>query len=762
MEDQFGKREKKQTKEGQGYNRKAIYEAMQKVESQDPPQVLSFAIICPQWIEDARAEDTESLLHQIVCYIHPSDEDTDAENTERVSNAATITNTQWLLPWAKKADPNTEEADSGSQWNTFSPNVSDHEIVKQIGLLQAIADISGKFNAGNGTKSTQVSYIDTDKTRTVVGWFPSAERDGPGGFWFFCEFQSTKVTLTNGEVRYIQRGLASPEYLRQQIFRGYELWCLNHGSLEFCDSQMDMLDLKHLATRWWQQWFRSRFEFASSYDATDDALFKLLPGIRYSCVDKPLGFSENINKELNAFVEAEESLKDVIVLNTNWTPEKNWGVICINDHSIYSQWSLQSLISFFKDIDLTFGLSTYALTYGNRPSLKQYLGSLKRMQSIKPDGGLLERSLMEPALYLQQKFANSVFNPFGNVIDTFESYIPSMTNIMNISGYVPFAVPSITESVKNATLHPWNSLTSYWGAAPEIDPPNAEEHQSEAHDPSPSSVPSGEQESQHDRSAGEVSAGESRSPSRKTVQSSIYESMEVAQKSGSYLLGCTKQGSIVLHDFFLYSREKEKWETVKLIIYEINGILFVLFFDSNYELLKHSTEFYDSLSKKLDSVYEVYFTDLIFNQLKSLEDDMKSKNRDDFAFIIYDQEKYWTNISNIPPDHETLMHQIPERVQLLEQNINGTDLEFIRTLALMQDRQLQGVIANNIAPSPGWVGHEKITKLGRTRWCLFHRYSDTKWVVVVKQMANVDGANGFMWGEDVKKWMSWVESDGYL
>ena len=733
---------------------------MQKVESQCPPQVLSFAIVCPQWIKNSGAEDTESLLQQIVCYINPSQDTREPEN-------GTLSSTQWLLPWTRNTDAATKGPDT-RQWNTFSDSVSDHDIVKQIGLLQAITDISGKFNAESS--DTQISYINTDETRTVVGWLNGGDRDGDldasFGFWFFCEFQFTKVTLANGETRFIQRGLAAPEYLKQQILMGYELWCLNHGGLEYCSMRMDKPNLRFQVTQWWQQWFKSKFEFPSSYDATDDALFKFLPGIRYSCVYKPLGFSENISKELESLTSKESGLKDIVVLNTNWTPEKNWGAIHVNDYSIYSRWSLQSLVSFFKDIDLTFGLSTYALTNGNRPSLKKYVESLKRMNSIKPDGGLLERSSMEPALYLREKFANAVFNPFGNVIDVFESYIPSMPNITNLSEYVPSVVPSISESVKNATLYPWSSLTSYWGAAPEESPspPAQTEHGEDEPPPSIHSLPQllpNEQDLSHGHTAGETDSN-TRSFSQKTIQSSIYESMEMAQKSGSYLLGCTKQGSIVLHDFYLYNEQIQEWERVKLIIYEINGILFVLFYDSGHEPLKHSTEFYGNLSKKLDSIYEIYFTDLIFNQLKSLEDDMKSKSKDDFAFIIYDQKKYWTNISNIPPDHDTLMHQIPERVHLLEQNINGTDLDFIRTLALMQDRQLQGVITSNVTPSPGWVVQEKVTKLGKTRWCLFHRYTESKWILVVKQIAIVDGTAGIVWGEDVKKWMSWVEAGGYI
>lgn len=721
---------------------------MQKVENQESPQVLSFSIICPQWIENLKSEDTKSLLDQVLCYI-----DLKNHNIENIS-IENNPNNQWI-PWSRKLNDNQKDNNvevENQIDNTFSSTTSDNEIVKQIGLLQAITDISCKFN-GNDNNNTQISYIDTDKTRTIIGSFELQEENSNLEFWFFCQFQFTKITLTNGDIKFIQRGLATPEYLKNQIVKGYQLWCLNNGSLENYINHLDKFNAKVEISKWWENWFINKFEFPSSFDSSDDALLSILYGIRYSCTDKPIGFLRNLEQKLKHFISEESYLNDILILNTNWTPEKNWGVIYMNNESIYSFESLNYLVSFFKDLDLKFGLSTYALTYGNWPSLKQYVNSLKRMKSIKPNGGLFERSLMEPAIYLQEKLTNTVFNPFTNVIDTMESFIPSVSNLIDVNNIVPSTISSIN-TVKNVTLYPWNSLTSYWNSNssnPELSVDN-ETHNEER------SI------TENQNNAIDNNNTESRSNSRITVQSNLDESLKIAEKTGSYLLGLSKKGSIILHDFNLYNKISNKWEIVNLIIYELNGILFVLFYDSNNAKVLNSVDFYTNLSKKLNCIYDTYFTDLIFNQLKTLENDMlkaKSKN-ENFSFIIYDSNKYWTNISNIPPDNDTLLHQIPEKVQIFEQNIEATDLEYLRTLSLMQDRQLQDIIINNLKPSSSWIVQEKILRLGRNNWCLFHRFNDTKWVIVIKSLANVKGNEKFIFGEDVKVWLTWVENNGYI
>lgn len=735
---------------------------MQKVESQESPQILSFSIICPQWLENSKSEDTESLLDQVLCYIDLKDHNNTEINKNNVDNIDshndnndTIINSQWI-PWSNKIndnkmDNNTEAVENEFN-NTFSLATSNNEIVKQIGLLQAITDISCKFN-GNNNKNTQISYIDTDKTRTIIGSFESQDKDSILKFWFFCQFQFTKIKLTNGDIRYIQRGLATPEYLKNQILKGYQLWCLNNGSLENYINQIDKFNARLEISKWWRNWFINKFEFPSSFDSSDDALFNILHGIRYSCVDKPVGFLKNLDEKLKNFIDNEDCLNDILILNTNWTPEKNWGVIYMNNESIYSFESLNYLISFFKDIDLKFGLSTYALTYGNWPSLKQYVNSLRRMKSIKPNGGLFERSLMEPAIYLQEKLTNNVFNPFTNVIDTVESYIPSVSNLIDVNNIMPSTISSIN-TVKNATLHPWNSLASYWNSNPEPSVNNEINNENNNE----------ERIITEDQNVTDDNTSESRSNSRITIQSNLNESLEIAEKTGSFLLGLSKKGSIILHDFNLYNKITNEWEIVKLIIYELNGILFVLFYDSNKANLLNSVDFYTDLSTQLNLIYETYFTDLIFNQLKTLENDMlkAKKKNEEFSFIIYDDNKYWTNISNIPPDNDTLLHQIPEKVQIVEQNIDATDLEYLRTLSLMQDRQLQGIIINNLKPSSSWIVQEKIIRLGRNNWCLFHRFNEIKWVIVIKRLANVKGNEKFIFGEDVKMWLTWVENNGYM
>lgn len=712
-----------------------------KIEKQVPPRVLNFGIVNPAWAESPHAEDTSSLVNQVVCYVNLLPSDPNDGNV-----------TQWSFPWSQTVanDGDVESHNShisstknnSSESYTFDKRVSDNEIVKQVGLLQAIADIASKFNTDNA----QISYIDTDKTRTIVGQLESPDTqpstDPASQFWFFCQFQLTKVTLSTDEVRYIHRGLADPEYLQKLLLEGYELFVLNKGSLSFCEQQMSRQEVREVCTKWWSIWFKNRFEFDSSYGISDDGVFKLLPGIRCSSVNKPFGFNDNISKELKGFIETHDHLKDILVVNTNWTPAKNWGAVYA-DTETYSFCSITGLINMLKDIDQSFGLSTYALTYGNWPSLSQYIDQLKRMQSIKPNGGLLERSLMSPAIYLQQKLSNQVFNPLGDVVDTVESYVPIMSTIRGVSEYV---TPSIA-TVSNVTLHPWNSMVSYWTNSSGTDGDSAVLESLPLHS----------------------EQVESRSASRRTNHSAtVDESLETAEHSGSYLLGYTKQGSIVLHDYYLFNKLSGEWEMVKPLVYEINGILYVLLYDASFEDLKHSNNFYTQLSTELDAIYETYFTDLIVNQLCLLETELKKEP--DFVYIVYDNKKYWTSIPNIPPDHDTLMHQIPQRISLLEQSLNldlsthSTSLDTLRFFSLIQDKQLQLIIKKNTTPCVDWKIGEKVTKLGKNQWCLFKRYNEHKWVIVVKRLACIERKqpNRCILGDDVEKWLDWVESDGYI
>lgn len=739
---------------------------VKRIENQYPPQLLTFGIVNSKWIDNEYAEDTESLLDQVVCYIDSRDEKYSSDQHSNLDG-------QWNFPWPMRSENSGVSADSNKngdgkkQCNRFSNISTDNEIIKQIGLIQAVTNISAKFSSNCDDLNTVISHIDTDKTRTIVGKLTCNDGiERTSNFWFFCQFQFSSVKLSDGEIRYLQRGLASPEYLIQLFKDGYGLWCLNNGSLEYCEKYFERSDLRKKVIQWWTIWLSNKFEFNSSFGLTDDSLFKLIPGIRYSCVNKPIGFTENINKLFKSFLETEEGLKDMCILNTNWTPEKNWGVIYMNKDTRYSQSSWNFLISFFKDVDLTFGLSTYALTYGNWPSLKQYVSQLKRMQSIKPNGGLIERSLVIPAIYLQEQLTNGVFNPFSSVVDAVESYIPNMPKLDDVSSIIP----SIS-TVSNVALHPLNSLASYW------------DNSSDDNNLAQNVTNSGIETLNGENIDSEVPI-EPRNNSTKS-HISIGNDNITTENSGSYLLGHTKQGSIVTHDQYMFSNVNNGWELVKLVIYEINGILFVLIFDSEYQDVNNLAEFYIKMSLKLDSIYEKYFTDLVINQLKLFENHIKDDSsfvsawKSDFTFIIYDDNRYWTSMKNIPPDYETLKYQIPEKLYMVEQNINSdqSELQMVRTLSLIQDKKLQSVISNNVSPSKNWTVDEKIIKLSKGQWCLFKPFSDTKWVVVVKPISNVGiksdklSANdntlsnqriGSIFGDDVKKWLDWVNNNGYI
>lgn len=687
---------------------------------QEGPKVLAFGIIDSNATHTVnRAEDTASLIKQVVCYLNCREIKQDTNH--------------WSFPWTT-SEIELDNSEIDLVGFTFTPEVSDNEIVKTIGLLQAISDMSGKFNGNN---KTCISYIDTDKSRTIVGKFISDD-DLDGNFWWFVEFQFTKLIMNDNTIQYSHRGLASPEYLKQLIVDGYSLFMLKYGSLLKLVENLELNKVREITIKWWDIWFKNKFEFESSFNITDDSFFKLLPGIRYSCVEKPFGFNQNISERLKSVISENDGLNDIIILNTNWTPNKNWGAIYINEFSKYSYFSLTNIVKFLKDTDLKFGLSTYALTYGNLPSLKQYVDQLRRIQSIKPNGGLLERSLMVPAIYLQDKLTNNVFNPLGDIVNTMESYVPIMNTIKEASEYVP----SIS-TVSNLTLHPWNSMLSYWNR------------------------PQSQEEEREEQVVEQIEPVESRHESVHTNHSNIEESLETAHSSGSYLLGFTKQGSIILHGYQVYDKENKTWETVNLVIYEINGILFVLFYDPALSDLNKIT-FYKNLSGKLDLIYEMYFKDLIVNQLDSLEAEFKNKENHEFSYIICDDKKYWTSVDNIPPDHDTLVHQIPQRIFLLERNLNidlsieHNSLEKFRLLSLMQDKQLQMLIKDNTTSSANWIVNEKITKLGKNQWCFFKRYNAEKWVVVIKQLDHCNINNEFIFGDKVKHWFDWVDAGGYM
>lgn len=670
------------------------------MQSVEPPSVQCFSIINRNWQQNLqKKEDTASLYEQVLCRICYNEESGDHQHEDS---------------------------------NTLRVNSIQDDAVKEIGCLQALADLSAKF-AASESGMTQISHIDTDQSRIVVGEMSE-------NYWFYANIKFSKALLNNGEVRFMERGLAMPEYLRQKIISGYNLFVLNHGTFEECERKLQKDEFREIVTEWWKVWLDHTFEFESAYSFEDDAMFKIIPGVRYSCVEKPYGFKENVDKGLKEFVGTCDGLEDVAVLNTNWTPEKNWGVIYLNEDSKYSKRCLHALINYFKDVDIKFGLSTIALTYQNWPSLKEYA---EKLNPEDPSGSLIERSLMVPAIYLQNRLANNVFDPIGEAFDTLESYVPIRGVVNQVTDYV---TPSIS-AVSDLTMKPWHSLASYWSSSGNTGDTIQinTENQSEPEE--------------------QLTATESRTQSRRSGIEIVDESLETETSTGTFLLGLKAENHIVIQEYYLENKHGEM-EKVKFVIYEINGIMFLLLFNQSSAI--NDRFFYKTLSAKIDKIYERFFSDLIVKQVEAVKEEFSENSS--FSYIIYDNEKYWTTIPNIPPNPDTLIFQNPQRKQLLEQNLNvnlsktGDTLENYRNMSLMQDKQLQHLIKDVITNRlhPDFQGDEKLSKIGKSQWCYVKKYSANKWVLVVKRIANVEinNKNHFL-GEDVSNWLDWVQAGGY-
>ncbi|TID14950.1 hypothetical protein CANINC_004621 [Pichia inconspicua] len=671
---------------------------MQSVES---PSVEYFSIINRKWGHNSRGkEDTASLYEQVLCHICYNNNNDNNQLEEGINPV-----------------------------NIGRVNSVEDDVVKEIGCLQALADLSEKF-ASDDKGMTRISHIDTDQARIILGEMGE-------NYWFYTKIKFSKLILDNDEVHYTERGLASPDYLRQKFINGYNLFVLNNGIFDDCVIKYEKQELREFVTAWWKVWLDHTFEFKSAYNFEDDALFKLIPGVRYSCVEKPFGFKENIEKGLKEFVDNCNGLDDILVLNTNWTPEKNWGVVYLNEESIYSKKSLYALINYLKDIDITFGLSTSALTHHNWPSLRQYV---EQFNPRDPSVNLIERSLMVPAIYLQTKLANNVFDPIGEALETFESYVPIRGVVNQVTNYV---APSIS-AVSDFTIKPLYSLASFWAHKNSVD----------ATDVTNATVSESNQ------------LHSSSSRTRNFDKDIIDESLKTEKATGTFILGLKNQHDILIKDLFLES-SNGNFKNVKFVIYELNGIMFVLMF--NESSMIDSEVFFNELSAKIDHIYETFFSDLIIKQVEDLKDDFTEDP--DFIYIIYDNEKYWTTVPNIPPNPDVLECQIPQRKQLLEQNLNinltknGETLDTYRAMSLMQFKQLQYIMEDLISNRlhPDLHSDEKLSKIGKNQWCYVKKYSAKKWVLVVKRIDNVEVNNrNYILGEKVHAWLDWVQADGYL
>lgn len=564
-------------------------------------------------------EDTASQLLQILCYIH-------TDRNDKVDNGL---------------------------------DMLDDEMVKQVGVVSAICELGNQFN--NGEKA-DLEAIETDKSRTVFGVV--------GEFMWFAKFRKI-------------HGLADAVNLKKQFEDGFKLFTLVNGPLLLGDCYIKKEGLKLLSEKWWRQWITNKYEFDSSCFTSRDGMLGLLEGVRYSCVEKPFGFTKNLNDAVAGLLD--DDLQDIIIINSNWIPNKNWGVI--HDSSIYHA---SDLINYLKDLDIYLGLSTYSLTYGNWPSLKQYNDQLKRLDSVTPSGGLFERSILSPAWYLQEQLSENVFNPVGDLIDAVESYVPVMGTMKNIGDAV--------------VTTPWNTLYSYWRrgdgeAEPDVNQENEEP---------------------------------------------ITEEDSLA--NGQYILGLTKKGEI-LQTFHL-QKQDGTWDNPKLVVYEVNGIMFVFLYRETAEVD------YQQLSNTITDMYNTYLQELILKQIDSL------KKKEEFRYIIYDDCKYFSSINILPPDEDSYKYQLQSQKELIEKSLGISDvpdkstaLKTLRIIALMEDKQLHHIAQGH--------SYEKLTKIGRNHWGLYKRFSPQQWVVVIKEATPSEPIDS-IFDDTVHQWLEWVQARGYL
>ncbi|KAG7842683.1 hypothetical protein KL941_005059 [Ogataea angusta] len=287
-------------------------------------------------------------------------------------------------------------------------DVLETEKAKRIGFIQGLGAFAGRFHSsGDGP----LNYIDTDKSRVVTGIFEEK-------YHFFCGFRFAKTGQS-----YVRRGIATPTYLLNEFQYGYNLYRINYGLID--------RNAKKRLEDWWRIWLTQKFEYPSGFGLTDRGVLNLLSGYRRSSVGLPLGFRDNLKNALKEFSSKNSSLVDLLIVNTNWTPTKNFGVIYLNDESPIPREWLINLVNHLERLDLSTGLSTYSLRLSNIPSLKAYYAAIQALS-----GGnrtLLDRSILQPAIYIHEQLTTHVFNPFTSAINTVAS-VPHLVSSIGLFG----------------------------------------------------------------------------------------------------------------------------------------------------------------------------------------------------------------------------------------------------------------------------------------------------------------------------------------
>ncbi|OWB54454.1 hypothetical protein B5S28_g301 [[Candida] boidinii] len=568
--------------------------------------------------------DTQSLINQLVCYV--SFEDREIEASEKAN---------------------------------------------KLSFIHGIIQFTDKFQH---SRSQDLSYIDTDISRIIIGKYEANEEFlFVASFEFAYYFPNSDNHIEKNK-KYLPNLLASPVYLKSELEKSYKLFTLHFGTLKYYIknkispesiikalgsdnvNKVETSDFKDIR-EWWRVWLTKYWrdgdnenKDTSSISGVDNFLIKdkgflnLFKGYRNSSINLPLGFRENLNvffkkflnsnsgsesverrqsilsnsdqieiEDENTFYENDEIL-DIIVMNSNWYPTKNFGVLwsdnCNNNFNdtnnsdtddidkIHPD-SLCDLINYIENLDLYIGLSSYSIQLNNMPSIKEYLELIKDVEENEIDiREFLNRSFLKPTTDLINNKILNNFNPLSlatNAITSISTMtynlIPDVTSTTNTVlqsvnpfNYSLFGGSGISNSTSNNT-HSNTVITE-----------NAEVNES----------------------------GTSRSNSTTSIDNSSNKSkLDKKLESGSFLVGLNNENDLIsFKEVYLTLKKDNCVSKHNLILYEINGILFIIVIkndEDSINLIK-TRNYYKQLSLKLMKIYRIYFEELVIKQINELNE----------------------------------------------------------------------------------------------------------------------------------------------
>jgi len=372
-----------------------------------------------------------------------------------LSNIVSGTNRQWreAAPKEPRPKPSIGHFYIFSTENGTGPRTEEQQLISQnivasvdfgstdpdqngrtrlLGMVQALSDMTDKFgghggakdneeNAGSKKSTFMLSYIDTDKSRELVGQLE--ER-----YYFLCGVNFPCY----GDRRYTKRGIASPEYLTSEIENGGKYWRLNYGSMSRFFSDCPDKKSPEFAKRfeflssWWREWLSSRFEFSASFDFNGGGVYGMLDGIKLSSGAASGDLAAKLSQKLKSSFTDQDGLEDIIILSRDHSSADLYGAIYMDKDSPFEQSSITNLLDYLQRQDFDFGLSRFLLKSTNLPSLRGYRASLDAIRGpgnsssvgnaadhdIGPDNG---ESYVESLLIA----------PFRSVYTNVSSHIPT-------------------------------------------------------------------------------------------------------------------------------------------------------------------------------------------------------------------------------------------------------------------------------------------------------------------------------------------------